>query len=360
MSDPSLTTPEFHELLDTLAAEADALEGGDCPWPAGQLERLSSAGVLGWVIPPEYGGAGVSARFLNEGYVQLASSCLTTAFVLTQRNGATQRIAGSANSDLKSELLPPLCTSEMFATVGVSHLTTSRQHLRRPVLQVEQRDGKFVFDGFAPWVTGAAAADVIVTGGTLSDGTQILAAVPTDLPGLTVDPPPRLLALNASQTSSVRFDNVAVEERRVLAGPTAGVMKQGTGGGTGSLTTSALAVGASLGTLRRLQREAERRPDLEAICRPLQEEYDALQEDLLAASDPQTAGSLTAAGIRARANSLVLRMAQAYLTAAKGAGFIAGHPAERALREAAFFLVWSCPQPVQTAALREFACVLES
>jgi hypothetical protein len=47
------------------------------------------------------------------------------------------------------------------------------------------------------------------------------------------------------------------------------------------------------------------------------------------------------------------------LAASKGAGFVAGHPAERAVREAMFFLVWSCPQPVVSAALREFACVID-
>jgi hypothetical protein len=54
----------------------------------------------------------------------------------------------------------------------------------------------------------------------------------------------------------------------------------------------------------------------------------------------------------------VLRAAQSYLAASKGAGFVSGHPAERAVREAMFFLVWSCPQPVVSAALREFACVI--
>ena len=38
-------------------------------------------------------------------------------------------------------------------------------------------------------------------------------------------------------------------------------------------------------------------------------------------------------------------------TATKGAGFVRGHVAEHSVREALFFLVWSCPQPVLTAAL---------
>jgi hypothetical protein len=56
----------------------------------------------------------------------------------------------------------------------------------------------------------------------------------------------------------------------------------------------------------------------------------------------------------------VLRATQAQLAASKGAGFVRGHPAERAVREAMFFLVWSCPQPVLAAALREFACLADA
>ena len=66
---------------------------------------------------------------------------------------------------------------------------------------------------------------------------------------------------------------------------------------------------------------------------------------------------VSAAMLRQRANSLVLRVTQAQLAASKGAGYVSGHPAERAVREALFFLVWSCPQPVVAAALREFACL---
>ena len=57
--------------------------------------------------------------------------------------------------------------------------------------------------------------------------------------------------------------------------------------------------------------------------------------------------------LRTDANSLVLRSTQAALVAAKGAGFVEGHPVGRWCREALFFLVWSCPQSVQDANLCE-------
>ena len=63
--------------------------------------------------------------------------------------------------------------------------------------------------------------------------------------------------------------------------------------------------------------------------------------------------------LRTRANSLVLRATQAALAAAKGTGYVAGHPTGRWCREALFFLVWSCPQPVLAANLCELAGLSE-
>jgi alkylation response protein AidB-like acyl-CoA dehydrogenase len=350
--------PAFEQLLGELADLAPALEADD-GWPGHQFVRLAETGVLGWVIPREYGGADVSQAGLMHGYLRLSAACLVTAFVLTQRNGACQRIATSDNEQLKAELLPALAAGDLFATVGISHLTTSRQHWKKPTVAATASPDGFTLEGNVPWVTGARFAQSIVTGGTCADGRQVLVALPTDLAGVSVLEPPRLMALNASQTGSVRLEHVQVPERFVLAGPVENVMKRGAGGGAGSLTTSALALGHAENALVRLRGEAEQRPDLQEIHEPLAAEQRGIAGDLLAMARGEAPAAVSIESIRQRANSLVLRAAQAYLAASKGAGYVAGHPAERIVREAMFFLVWSCPQPVASAAMREFACLAE-
>jgi alkylation response protein AidB-like acyl-CoA dehydrogenase len=344
------------ELLTKLAELSGPLDAGQ-GWPAEQFGLLARAGVLGWVIPREFGGIAVSERELIAGYVQLAAACLTTTFVLTQRNGACGRIAASSNERLKADLLPRLARGELFATVGISHLTTSRQHLRLPAVQVTEETAGFRFHGEVPWVTGAAHADFLVTGGQLGDGRQVLAAISGKLPGVAIEPPAKLLALGASHTSAVRLDNVLVDRKFLIAGPVEHVVRQGSAG-TGSLGTSALAVGLSRAALDHLAAEAAGRPDLGPILQPLSDERAALEATLLRAAETGAVGgdpSLSSEAIRTRANSLALRSTQALLAASKGAGFVAGHFAERAVREAMFFLVWSCPAPVVAAALRELA-----
>ena len=342
----------FHAMCDSLADGADELDATG-QWPQRQLHSLAEGGVFRWFAPQNVGGDGWSEAQLLQAYLALAKSCLATTFVLTQRQGAMGRIIASENDRLREELLPDLLTGRSFATVGISHLTTSRRHLAKPILRAEETRSGFLLDGQSPWITGAAHAQHVVIGATLDDGSQILAAVPTDLAGISTPRPARLVALSASHTGPLFCERVQVERRWLLAGPVQEVMKQGLAARTGGLQTSALALGLASAAIDYLQHETGPRPDLASPAKSLQNDYDQLSADLLALAD--RCGGATADDIRTRANSLVLRATQAALAAAKGAGYVAGHPTGRWCREALFFLVWSCPQPVLAANLCELA-----
>src|SRR4029077_1290638 len=112
---------------------------------------------------------GSSPIELPDHYKALARACLTTCFILSQRDAACRRIREHGAEGLCRELLPLLADGSRFATVGLSHLTTSRQHVQ-PVLVADDRGDHFVLNGLMPWVTGASRADFIVTGATLEDG----------------------------------------------------------------------------------------------------------------------------------------------------------------------------------------------
>jgi len=356
----SFEGPSFQVLRQSLSDQTHELEGAPDAWPEKQFQLLSEQKVLGWVIPEEYGGNLINRAELNAGYELLTEACLCTAFVLTQRHGACQRIAGSINEPLKALLLPQLNTGEYTATVGISHLTTSQQHLGKPAVEATQTNQGFLLEGTIPWVTNAAHSDFIVTGATCADGKQILVALPAANPGITVLESAQMLSLTTSQTASIKLDSVQISHEDLIAGPVENIMQQGVGGKTGSLSTSALAVGHTRNALRRLGEEAANRPDLVSIYESLQSEREELTRliwDLNCGIENEELACWDSKSVRQKANSLVLRATQAYLTATKGRGFVTGHPAERLLREAMFFLVWSCPQPVAQAAMREFACL---
>lgn len=344
--------PRLDQLCQELAARADELDSSG-QWPAEQLALCGEYGVYRWFMPQAWGGAAWSDADLIRGYLRLSQACLTTTFVITQRTGACRRILASENGGIQARLLPDLVAGRVFATVGISHLTTSRRHLFKPVLAAEPSDAGFRLNGFSPWVTGGVHAQTIVTGATLDDGRQILVALPTNTPGVEVAPPAQLVGLAASHTGEVRCRDVHVSADALLAGPVENVMSTGSGARTGGLETSTLAVGLASAAIGHLEQHARQRPDLNEATASLRREHDQLRDDLLNLSAGMQV--CTAEDIRTRANSLVLRATQAALMAAKGTGYVTGHPAGRWCREALFFLVWSCPQPVLTANLCQWA-----
>src|SRR6185436_10078473 len=195
-------SPQLAALCGDLAELAPKLEQPGA-WPAEQLRLCGEAGVFEWFVPREFGGQGWNEAAVIRGYLKLSAACLTTTFVITQRSGAMSRIAASENQWVRGELLPNLLRGKSFATVGISHLTTSRQHLSQPVVRVTEKGDGFVLDGYSPWVTGGEKANHIVIGGSFAAEKdellrQILVALPTDLAGVRIPPAPDLVALTAS------------------------------------------------------------------------------------------------------------------------------------------------------------------
>ena len=355
-----ITSPDDPALATLCGRLAEmAIELDRTPhWPAEQLRLCGEHGVYEWFLDAAWGGQGWGEEQVVRGYLALSAACLTTTFILTQRTGACRRIAGCGKEALKARLLPGLASGELFATVGISHLTTSRRHLARPVLTAEEVPGGFRLDGMSPWVTGGAAGDVLVLAATVTDaGTptdrQILIAVPRGLRGLTVPEPLPLIGLSSSCTGPVHLDGVEASNEWLIAGPMPNVISSGVGASTGGLETSTLAIGLAQAAIDYLADEAVRRSDLEPPTTALRTEHQRLLDDLLAVA--RGVSACTKESIRQRANSLVLRSTQAALSAAKGSGYVLAHPAGRWCREALFFLVWSCPQPVAAANLCELA-----
>ncbi len=345
-------SPELAELVRQLRKLSDGA-ADESQWPRQQLDACARYGVFEWFATKDWGGQAWSEADLLRGYLALSMGCLTTTFVMTQRTGAYQRIERSDNQITKQRLLPELVAGRSFATVGISHLTTSRRHLVKPVLMAEETDEGFFLDGYSPWITGADHAQHLVVGATLHDDREILVAVPTDLPGVTIPPPQSLVGLSGSHTGRVEFDRVSIGSDWLLAGPVREVMKQGVGARTGGLQTSTLALGLAKTAIDYLREEAQARDVLTSPAEALLTEWNEIIANLFAAAE--NIPMCSDADLRTRANSLVLRATQSALTAAKGAGYVTGHPTGRWCREALFFLVWSCPQPVLTANLCEFA-----
>jgi alkylation response protein AidB-like acyl-CoA dehydrogenase len=331
-------------------------------WPQASVDELTSAGAWEWVIPRAFGGLGLDQHQLTQAYEAVACGCMTTLLILTQRDRACELIAEGENDPLKAECLPRLARGEMLVTVGISQVTTSRQG-RRPALSATADGDEFLLTGIMPWVTGAAKAAWIVTAAVVEDGRQLLAVVPTDAPGLTIDKPMELMALQGSLTSEVHCRNVRVPSSRVVRGPAANVL-------TASMTVRPHVVAAAgvglAGAMARFVREHvdPSSAALGQLAEDVVHRCAAVRERLYRATSAVAGGggaehggglgddvSVDKDDLRIAVNDLLVRVSAAVLIFSKGTGFLRQMPAQRLVREAMFFLVWSASPAVRAGTL---------
>lgn len=315
-------------------------------------------------------------------YAWLGSACMTTAFIMTQRNAALKRLQASRTPKHRDQWTTRVRSGEWFATVGISHLSTSRQHLSVPPLVATQTDEGWLLNGFTPWVTGATAADVLVIGAMVattvqntaeydgkagsssaqvsrsSDATPshepVMLAIEARRSGVVIHPGMDLMALSASSTGRVEFQNVLVAMDDWIDPPSCVLPRRAdwptsSPSGAGGLQTSALALGLSAAAIEFLHLQSQFRAELMSPTEGFIAQWKQLFQTLTGAE------SSGAAVLRKNANDLVLQSTQAALAAAKGAGYVNGHDVGRWCREALFFLVWSCPQTVIDAHLCSFS-----
>ena len=382
---------DFETLCSELAADAGQhMAVGD--WPLQSLNACGHQGLfydLAGVAPAtsvaranpvtpndqHLAEARLSPDDQMRAWIQLAKSDLVTTFVITQHLGAIKRILtcdqAGTEASLK-EIATRLLSGEQLASVGISHLTTSRRHLKTPVVAARCVDNGYVLNGTIPWVTGAKYVQKLVVGACVEDkspsksnqesGDEILLLLDTDRNGIQPGDGAKMIAMSASCTDSVHLKNVRVERSQLLSGPRRNVLqaapsitssKRHPTTGAGGLQTSALALGLSYAALDFLRTESDSRGYLCEIVEPFAAECAQIESELTQLARGKSVSS--PGEIRARVNALALRVTGAAMTTAKGAGLMEGHPVARWCQQAFFFLVWSCPQPVAQAHLCELA-----
>jgi alkylation response protein AidB-like acyl-CoA dehydrogenase len=189
-------------------------EAAEFNWPA--VKKMGPLGLLGMIVPEEYGGSAVDAVSMAIAIEEIGRGCGSTGLAIAAHNGlACAPIVLFASEALKQKYLPPLATGS--GRLGTLALTESGagSDLQGGVRTFAARqDGEWVINGSKMWCTNAGIADVIVTlcrtdktGGSKS---LSLILVPTDTPGLCIAPPEKKMGLKGSPTHAVTYDNVRV------------------------------------------------------------------------------------------------------------------------------------------------------
>lgn len=320
-------------------------------WPEEDLHMLGKVGALKWAIPMRLQGHELSPIELHFRYEALASASLSTALILSQRDTAVAYIDSAPQNDLRNAILRELCSGQTYATIGISQLTTSHQS-GQPALKYEKMDTGYKLSGLIPWSTGAVQARYIVAGAAHADGSQILFILPTDLAGISIDPPMQLVTLCSSKTSMVRLNNVQLDNQWVLHGPTTDVLSIRRR--TLPVGQAFLALGLCRGALDLL--EANPSDTGQQFTEIFAQQLEQARQQILDLCEPgKKPADEILASARATCIDLAIRLTHATVALYKGSALRLSHPAQRLARETLFLLVWSCSTSVVGSTLQRLA-----
>lgn len=330
----------------------EAIAGTDeRAWPGAAINALTRAKIWAHTVPTKHGGTGATSAERLDAYERVAAGSLSVALILTQHDAACELLRDCENAERAAELLPACARGEALLTVGISQLTTSRQ-TTSPAMRATATENGFRFTGVMPWVTSGPHADYVVGGAVLDDGQQVLACLPTKAQGIHIAEPFELMALGSSWTCSVTCDGTRVPTSDLLRGPMSHVLARRAP--VKGLTVTSVGIGLARAMFDLCEQHVATLPGAAALLdetiRPCLLDVRAR---LFAAA--RTAGDAEAetpaAPIRAEVNDLLGRLAATLMTLAKGSGYVASHPAQRLVREAMFFFVWSATNEVRAGTL---------
>jgi alkylation response protein AidB-like acyl-CoA dehydrogenase len=291
--------------------------------PRSHLEALAGAGLMGLYRPPAAAPAVVS-----EVYEVLAGACGVTFFVWVQHHAPVRMLAASANEGLRDRHLDDLCAGRVLGGVAFAYL----RRPGAPAVVATPVHGGYQIDGEAPWVTSWGLAGLYAVAARMGDQV-VFFLLAGEAPALRASPPLALAAMGASSTVRLGFDGLFVPEDDVLSVVPFEQWQADDRVATAKPNPAAFGIAA---TCVRMLGGTPLAVELEECRR---------RSYALARADEPDLGAM----IEARAHSLELavRAATALVVATGGRAMSAGHPAQRLLREAAFFTIQA-----QTPALR--------
>ena len=189
-------------------------------FPREILGKLSEMGILGMMVPEEFGGAGADALSYILAVEELARVCASTAVIVSVNNSvACYPIWKFGSAEQKRTILSELASGRALGAYALTEPQSGSDAANQKTRAV--RDGDhYVLDGAKAWITNAGEAKwyVVMAMTEPALGTRGITAflVSSEDAGLRVGAPEDKMGLRASKTASLHLEGVRVPVSRRL------------------------------------------------------------------------------------------------------------------------------------------------
>lgn len=189
-------------------------------FPKHIFKELGQLGMMGVLVPEQYGGSGLSYFEYSAILQEISKVCGAIGLSVAAHNSlCTGHILAFGNEDQKQKYLPQLATAEWIGAWGLTEPNTGSDAGNMKTTAVQDGD-HWVINGTKNWITHGKSGDVAVviarTGEPRTRQNSTAFIVERETPGFSGGKKENKLGMRASETAEMIFDNCRIPDANRL------------------------------------------------------------------------------------------------------------------------------------------------
>ncbi len=185
-------------------------------FPLHIFKELGKLGIMGVLVPQEYGGTGLGYPEYSAIIQEIAKVCGSIGLSVAAHNSlCTGHILSFANEEQKKEYLPKLATAEYLGAWGLTEPSTGSDAGNMKCTAQKEGD-EWIINGTKNWITHGKSGDVAVlicrTGEPHTRDNSTSFIIPRGTPGFSGGKKENKLGMRASETAEMIFDNCRIPD----------------------------------------------------------------------------------------------------------------------------------------------------
>lgn len=189
--------------------------------PPELIRKIRDQGLMGMIVPPEYGGGGVGEIAYCLAVEEFGRGCAsTTALITGHQSIGTYPIIFDGSSEQKRKYLPLLASGEKIGAFALTEPDAGSDAANIKTTAVRDGDD-FVINGTKLWITNGDIAGIVIVFAVTDPGKGPKGGisafiVESDTPGFRVGTLEEKMGLRGSSTAELIFDNMRVPSDNLL------------------------------------------------------------------------------------------------------------------------------------------------
>ncbi|MBM4271381.1 MAG: acyl-CoA dehydrogenase [Deltaproteobacteria bacterium] len=188
-------------------------------FPEEVVKKMGELGLLGMMVPSDYGGAEAGAVSYCIALQEIAYACASTAATMSISNLATDPLMKFGTEEQKAEYLIPLASGTMLGAFAITEPGAGSDP-GSITTRAEDKGDHYLINGTKTFITNGSYADVIIliarTGTDKTNRGLSAFIVEKGSPGFTVGSLEYFMGLKASNTAELVFEDCRIPKENLL------------------------------------------------------------------------------------------------------------------------------------------------